>query len=440
MLFWDVYAYIRYANFVSTYFDIGLADYNLYYYATQHISALQFFVFMNHLSFFFPIVFAFYKLVGNPFSFIWLQNFFMAFTAPIIYMIGRLREKRVGFAFAIAYLINPALWGLGVFDAHLEGILPFFYMLSLYLYLKKSGFFVISFILLLSIIDTGAALALFFAIGLIIYELLKRKNSDKKMLKLLFASLLIAIIFIAAYWLLSISIKADVPPQLKVMNFFGEQQNVLAKPTTNAIGIAALFWLAMGFFSFGITSIFALLPSIFFLAPWLAEIFVVRNILFITPYMQYFAYAIGGLAGALLGSQTTRLNPKLIEVNVYFFAILFLISFIILYHFPSPFGNAKVANIDIVANSLNTSIMAQGSITPHLYNMLYVENPPDEKPMWFEKLNYTTFWFKPEYIIIDRNLSDYLPMNSSEFNVYAYMRNNYTPYLSENGLEIYKKV
>ena len=139
-------------------------------------------------------------------------------------------------------------------------------------------------------------------------------------------------------------------------------------------------------------------------------------------------------------SQTTRLNPKLIEVNVYFFAILFLISFIILYHFPNPFSNAKVANIDIVANSLNTSIMAQGSITPHLYNMLYVENPPDEKPIWFEKLNYTTFWFKPEYIIIDRSLSDYLPMNSSEFNVYAYMHNNYTLYISENGLEIYKKV
>jgi len=182
MLFWDVYAYIRYTNFVSTYFDIGLADYNLYYYATQHISALQFFVFMNHLSFFFPIVFAFYKLVGNPFSFIWLQKLFHGFYSTNYLHDRQPKRKTRRLCIRNSLSYNPALWGLGVFDAHLEGILPFFYMLSLYLYLKKSSFFVISFILLLSIIDTGSALALFFAIGLIIYELLKRKNSDRKCL------------------------------------------------------------------------------------------------------------------------------------------------------------------------------------------------------------------------------------------------------------------
>jgi hypothetical protein len=84
--------------------------------------------------------------------------------------------------------------------------------------------------------------------------------------------------------------------------------------------------------------------------------------------------------------------------------------------------------------------MAQGSISPHLYSMLYVENPPDEKPPWFEALNYTTYWFTPNYIILDKNLGDFGPMVSNSFNVYAYMGDNYSIYYSSNGLIIYKRI
>jgi uncharacterized membrane protein len=442
MLFWDVYAYLKYTNYLSTYFDIGLADYNLYYYSVEHVGALQFFVFMNHLSFITPIIFLFYKLFGNPFSFIWLQNLMLAFTAPIIYFIGSLKEKRLGFAFAISYLANPALWGLGIFDAHLEGIIPFFYMLSLYLYLKRSKLFIASFALLLSIIDTGSVLALFFAIGLLANELIKRGKKDEKMLKVLLASIVLASAFIAAYWALSIEIKSNVPPQLKVMNFFGEQKNVLLKPANNSLGPESLFWLLDVLFSFGISALFSIVPTLFFIAPWLAEVFVVKNALFTTPYMQYFAYAIGGLAGALLGVQNVKARPRAIEASIYFFTALFLFSFLILYPFPLPFARSSVEGIGITlnANSPNYSVMAQGSISPHLYSMLYVENPPDEKPLWFEALNYTTYWFTPNYIILDKNLGDFGPMVSNSFNVYAYMGDNYSIYYSSNGLIIYKRI
>ncbi len=440
MLFWDFYAYLRYINYVSTYFDIGLADYNLYYYSVEHVSLLQYLVFMNHVSFITPLLYLFYKIFGNPFSFIWLQNLMLAFTAPFVYLIGKMKSNRIGIAFAISYLINPALWGLGVFDAHLEGLLPFFYMLSLYLYLRGSKFFLLSFALLLSVIDTGAALALFFAIGLIFYEYLS-KRKRKKMVKELIASIALSILFIALYWHISISINSNVPPQLKAMNFFGEQKNVLINSTSNKLGLASIFWLLMAFFSFGISILYAFLPSLLFLLPWIGEVFAAKNILFINPYMQYFAYAIGGLAGSLLGAQSNKLDSGKIEKSTYAFSIIFLLSFLAIYHFPSPFAKNQVStNLDIILNAsyANTSIMAQGSITPHLYNMLYVENPPDEKPLWFEKLNYTTYWFKPEYIILDKNLSDFGPMNSSSFNIYAYMGSNYSLYYQKNGVEIYK--
>ncbi|MGC8699851.1 MAG: DUF2079 domain-containing protein [Candidatus Micrarchaeia archaeon] len=436
MLFWDIYAYARYISYTSTYFDIGLADYNLYYYSVQHVSPMQFFVFMNHISFFFPVVFAFYKLFGNPFSFIWLQNLFLAATIPLLYLIGKIRSERLGLALAIAFAINPAFFGLGVFDAHLEGILPFFYMLSIYYYLKESRLFVLSFLILLAIIDTGAALAFALALALLVDQLIKRKKSSKKMLAMLILCLLLAILFIFAYWGISANIKSNVPPQLKAMNFFGEQKNAIVG-TSNRIGISSLLWLFGAFFSFGITSIFALLQTIIMLSPWLAEVFMVKNTLFITPYMQYFAYAIGGLGGTALGLHRLKIGVKkerIIEASIYIFAMLFAVLFILAYGFPIP---GKAQAISIPSAIENSSIMAQGSITPHLYNMLYVENPPDEKPLWFEPLNYTTYWFKPKYIVFDRELNDYGPMNSSSFNIFAYMGNNYTLYMRNGSLEIY---
>jgi uncharacterized membrane protein len=476
MLFWDFYALQRYNTFSSTFFDIGLADYNLYTYSNYpaFTTGLQYFVFMNHLTFFMPLLLLVYRLLGNPFSFIWLQNFFIAATAVVIYLIGRnaLKSKKIGIALGIAFLLNPGVWSLSVFDAHLEGLLPFFYLLSLYYYMRNSRLFIVSFVLLLGIIDTGSVLALFFVLGLLAYELLmnSRKHgrltakgvigiAKERRVKMLLVATVIAIAFIAFYWLASLTLLQQyaagsykaLPPELKDMNFIGEQKAIIYNNgpiASNSIGIMALLWLFGIFLAFGISTLIAFIPSIIFLAPWLVEVFVVRNYLFITPYMQYYAYAIGGIAGAILGIHAIRQKSIKISENalleaIAVFSVVFLVSFIAVYPLQSPYAlHSNYNSIDTLLASLpgNATVLAQGSITPHLYNRLFVENAPDEKPKWFEPLNYTTYWFKPEYIIIDTQVSDFAAMDSGSFNVYEYVSANYTVYDDLDNITVYKQI
>ncbi|MGC8710582.1 MAG: DUF2079 domain-containing protein [Candidatus Micrarchaeia archaeon] len=477
MLFWDFYALQRYNTFSSTFFDIGLADYNLYVYSNYGALAhgLQYFVFMNHLTLFTPLLILAYDLIGNPFSFIWLQNLFIGAAAVVIYLIGRdvIKSRKIGIALGIAFLANPGVWSLSVFDAHLEGLLPFFYLISLYYYMKNSRLFIVSFILLLSIIDTGSVLALFFALGLLAYELFNIRSrkaplgmkgifglAKERRIALLLVATAIAILFIAFYWLASLSLLHQyaigsykaLPPELRDMNFMGEQKSIIYNSgavASNSIGASALLWLFGILLAFGIGTAFALIPTIVFIAPWLVEVFIVRNYLFITPYMQYYAYAIGGVAGAVLGIKAVMgdkhgIGENKIIASIAIFAIIFIFTFLAIYPIQNPYAvqNSSYANVSkaLAALPINASVLAQGSITPHLCNRLLVENAPDEKPKWFEPLNYTTYWFKPGYIIIDPELSDFSPVNSSAFSIFDYVSANYTVYEKLGSITIYKRV
>jgi hypothetical protein len=91
----------------------------------------------------------------------------------------------------------------------------------------------------------------------------------------------------------------------------------------------------------------------------------------------------------------------------------------------------------------NTSVLAQPSVSPHLYHVLYLELPPDYNvggftPKGFDSMNIPVFYRKPEYVVFDKQLPDFALLNNTQFNVYNCMGANYTVYSSNDELEIYK--
>jgi hypothetical protein len=88
--------------------------------------------------------------------------------------------------------------------------------------------------------------------------------------------------------------------------------------------------------------------------------------------------------------------------------------------------------------------MAQPSLSAHMYNVLYLELPPDYKVKGFTPSGFTyfpiaTYYGKPQYIVLDSNLSDFSYYNSSNFSVSNYIVGNYSLYESLGPLKVYKE-
>ncbi len=88
-----------------------------------------------------PILFVIlpvYALYQSPETLLVFQSFILAVAALPLYWLARdkLNSKIYGLAFAVAYLLNPALHGVNTFDFHLEIFTPAFILFSFY-YLEK---------------------------------------------------------------------------------------------------------------------------------------------------------------------------------------------------------------------------------------------------------------------------------------------------------------
>ena len=84
------------------------------------------------------IILPVYALFQSPQTLLVFQSFILAIAALPLYWIARdkLQNKLFGLAFAIAYLLNPALHGVNTYDFHLEIFTPVFILFAFY-YLEK---------------------------------------------------------------------------------------------------------------------------------------------------------------------------------------------------------------------------------------------------------------------------------------------------------------
>lgn len=487
IVYWALFSNYRYVTYTSQYYDVGVEAYSLYW----HIHGLQFYpnvldyiVFTNHLSIFSILLLPFFALYPHPTTFFLIEYIFLAMSAILVYFIadGLIKSRKIGFAMALAFLINPATTGLTLFDFHLESLAVFFYILTFYFYMKeKKLYFVISFILLLSLYDVEPIVGATLLVALLFYELFYNRKSKgveraafKKRLTFIGIGLLLAVIFTAFYSVAATyiiksydytSASAMVPIQ-RIKNYLSEQVSVLAgatvvKYSTSTIINGSILGLVVFFFGFGITSIFNPILSLLLYSPWLLEVLVVHNTVFLNPYNQYYSFALGGsVVSTVLGfliiikKKKKIFNLEIYNIkkyeNIFAFGIIFLavilfimLSSIILNLYTlnyAPTLNYTQINQALTLIPPNATVMAQPNIAAHLYYVHNLELPPVDEPSWFVPVGVSVYWTQPQYIITDKSLQLYQGLvNSSTFNINNYTARNYSLIYNKSGINIFKR-
>lgn len=489
ILYWTYFEFYRYSTFQSSYFDMGYMPHSLYLhlYAPQLVPGLQYLVFGEHLSLFaFPLLGVF-AVIQSPITLILLQEISLGLASIVTYIIGKnlLRNRMLGLTLGLAFLINAGVRGITVYDFHLEGFIPLFYLLAFYFYMDGSKkWFAIVYTLLLSTIETSLAVGLTLLAGLFFYEFVCNKKlkgveriKQQNRIRMLFLGIAITAAFGVFYISIANSLTASyqsgeyslTPPNQKLINFFSFQLQTLENPGGVAYDPYSLYLggsagLINIFLGFGITSLVNPLLTMIFTSPWIGEVFVLHNLVFATFYNEYYAYAIGGalvssVLGILIVSKTkvSRLlkwifpsNPyqiagTLLSLSVIISILLFLITFPLQPFLLNNAPNLNYSQIDSQLSKIptNASLMTDVSLNPHLYYVQNLELTPNIKlegftPSGFSTINAPLYWFKPTYIAFDKNLSDFNTIQNTNFSIYTYMGSNYTLYSSTQGLEIYR--
>ena len=488
VVYWALFANYRYTTFSSSYYDLGVEAYSLYWHVhgiNYYPNVLDYLVFTNHLSIFSTIIVPVFALFQVPMTFLLIQDILLAVTAILVYFTasGILESRKIGFAMAFAFLINPATVGLTLFDFHLESIAVFFYVLSFYFYMKeRRAYFLISYVLLLSLYDVEPFVGVFLLLGLLVYEIIyhfrskgEEKSKYRKRLKLLIAAFILTVIFVVFYVQTSNYITRsysatppnEIVPIQRLKGYISEQFSVLTGSSTfkyspPSLAGGAIIGLITFFFSFGISSLANPVISLILYAPWLLEVLVIHNYAFTVPASQNYSFALGGsIVSAILGYMIItkgrisflkfdRNTPKRFENKIFALIIILAIvigayNLVLVRHYLllnyAPKLNYTQLGGALTMIPLNATVMAQANIAPHLYYIHGLELPPVDQPAWFEPVGVQVYWTKPDYIIVDKDIQGYSELiNSSTFNIYNFTKDNYTIYYNKSDIYIYKRL
>lgn len=492
--YWIIFGNYMYASFNSNYFDIGGWAYNMYLHVhnLNGLGLLQYLVFFNHISPFSVLLVPIFALYQQPITLVIIQDSFLLITTVLAYFVSLdiLKDRKVAFALAFAFLINPGLRGLLIFDFHTEAFIPFFCILSFYFYFKgKRTYFVLSLVMLLSVMETTYAVAAPLLLGLLVYELLynsRRTEPDREEFKRRIATLLLGMLVTAlafgAYHMASVYItnaysahsNYAIPPITRLyIDFIGDQLKALNNPVSTNYNSSIAYYLggtgaSYLFLGFGAASSLSVPVGVVFYLPWLFEVFVIHNLGFAFFGFQYYAYALGGsFIAAVLGflifsknkksiCKKLRADVKAVEVFMFASIIVFAVVFSVVGLSESdislftlqPHPNINYAQMSnaLAAIPENASVMAQAPIAAHLFYIHNLELPPIYNKTNSAVLGYlTVYWFVPDYIAIDKNLSNYYylthyNLTNQTFNVYQYMGKNYTISYNNSDLYIYKRI
>lgn len=490
-VYWVMYENYQFSTYSDMYYDIGSFLSTMY----QHVSCLnvvpglQYLVFSNHISPFLLAVVPFFAAFPSQITLYAIQEIFVALTAIVVYLVCKdlLGSRKIGLVFAFMFLISPAIRGLVSLDFHEEAFIPLFYILTFYFFWKSDRkYFAISYCLMLSLFEPAIVVGLSLLIGLLAYELLyERGKKDRAIyrsrINLLAIGAVITIIFGIFYFSLDAYLLGSyqgslsaVQPIAVVIPYLSQQIGAL----TNSSAVLSFpgqqmyieyygpIGLAVVFLGFGATSLISPLISAILLSPWLGEVFVVGNVTFAYPQDQYFGFfagasAVAAILGLLLLKEKRTFLSRWLDFNSRRFMIAFaayaivstiILSYVILTGTNTLssllLSNATMANYTQVDAALatipsNASVLTQVSMAPHLYQHCDLELPPiSGYGTWYSSDVHTVFWFRPDYIVFDKSLPDYelIEDNHAGFQIYDYMKGNYTEIYNQSGLYIFKSV
>lgn len=198
--YWTYFAAHEYSIF-HTYQDLALYANDMYYHLNYPsvVHGFQYLSFGNHLAPDQFLVLPFYALYQSPLTLLVIQALAIGLTSFAVFIIARnlLKSEKTAFVIFLATLLNVALWGIVIFDYHVEFLIPLFMLLTFYFYMKgKRVWFIISGAFLIFTMEWGPVMLGTLALALFIYEL----RINKKVSKLLIFTIIISVLAFAAYY------------------------------------------------------------------------------------------------------------------------------------------------------------------------------------------------------------------------------------------------
>jgi len=447
-LYWSLFGINAYNTF-HEYEDLAMFEqsfyFNLHYPGIAH--GLQLLVYGNHIVPLFLLIMPFFAIFQSPVTLLVIQAFVLSVAGIAVFYAAKylLKSSKLGFGFALAYLLNPGMHGMFIFDFHAEAFISLFYILSFYYYIRARKFaFIVAFALLMCTMEVTPTLGIVLGIGLFIFEFRSKFEPEnaKKRKKLAVYAILISIAFFMLYAYISAQLAfayqnkyPGLPENLYLttgsQNTLGSMAIISFSNVSEVLKLDyysysdmvgyLIFALLIVFFGYGIAAFGAPIESLIMSLPWLFMVFVIINTAFVLTWFQYFGFVVGPMAVAsmlgaeriikrrgvisrlllwLSGNQKELLYYMLVLVPIFLFAIspAFFYSRNLnnfsedLFFMP----NSTVIKADSQLESIihlvpgNASVDSQPFINAHLANRAVIGLGN----------NYTTW---PEYIITDFN-------------------------------------
>lgn len=321
------------------------------------------------------LVLPIYALFQAPETLLVFQSFILAVAALPLYWIARdkLDRKLYGLAFAIGYLLNPALHGVNTFDFHVEIFTPVLFLFAFYFLDQGKWFKAIPFLALeLATVEFAPILVLFLGLYFFVKKTFQahseRTRTSDFLKKIALPAAVIAVsifcFFLAFYVIETINpLKTGAPAG--VWKFWGSSifqvaGNIVRNPAEALIIIATpidkpyflIFLLGSTFFLPLFAPLELLLPM-----PWLLVAFLSDYQPYYQPYFQYSALVLGQLfIAAVFGfkrlfhsmdgnGSKSAVRKKVLVAMLVFNVLLFLAM--------SPAGIPAFTNRDVKPYSFN---------------------------------------------------------------------------------------
>ncbi len=319
MAYWCAFSLNAYYTF-HDYTDLGEYAENFYYDVsyTGVMNGLQLMVFGNHISldqllFVLPI----YYLHQSATTLLVVQAAVLCATGLIVFVVTRnlLRDSQLGLLMCIAYLLNPGMHGMMVFDYHIEFLIIPFFVISFYYFMKLNrARYYIALALLLCTIELAPLLVFALGAGMMIYGSSRENESERAaIVRLAAETIVISIAALALFNLFFYVLTASygtynsaVPVLFRVQSYplfpvfsASASGRISIQSFAANMGIANLiaYGLIVAFLGFGVGGLFSAIELVVFSLPWLMEVFF-GDMAFALMWFQYFSYVIGGVVAA----------------------------------------------------------------------------------------------------------------------------------------------
>jgi uncharacterized membrane protein len=486
-IYWIALLTHAYNTFQDGTADLNLYSYNLYFniHYPNIANGLQFLVSSNHISPDMLLVLPVFYLYPHSILLIYIQTLIMCLTALLVFYVSRklIKDSLIALMFAAAFLINPGVTGILIFDFHIEFLLIPTYILTFYFYMTSNKkLFVVSLLLLLGVMEIAPILPLTMGIGFLAYEWsikTKNKGISKEKLSMIAALIICSIVvgalyYVGVHYLLShyASLYPQLPPPLQLTS--GSEVGLFADlhdlanpvaflahnfaPIENPFGYYLLFVSVITvLFGFGLFTLNKLKITLLLLLPYFIGLVTWSAIThFIYTGYQYYGFTVGAtLAASIIGAmfmidklkkekkytakKKAFIVVSIIEIAAIIMALSFLIAgrpvtFLVNSANPVPFPILNGSQIYPLAKLVpqNASLLTMDSISPHLSEREYIE--------FTDSVQTNGTYFVPEYMLVSYSNSTDIYSNKS-FNFFDYTIKNYSYelYSRDGDARLYKR-